>query len=35
MLLCAALIVLVDRGQPRVTKLAEERDAIRLSHDAF
>lgn len=35
MLLCAELIVLVDRGQPRVTKLAHERGAIRVSHDAF
>ena len=35
MLLCAALIVLVDRGQPRVTKLAEARGAIRISHEAF
>lgn len=31
MLACADLIVLVDRGQPRVTKLAVERDAIRLT----
>ena len=31
MLACADLIVLVDRGQPRVTKLAVERDAIRLA----
>ena len=31
MLACAELIVLFDRGQPRVTKLAEARDAIRLT----
>jgi len=30
MLACAGLIVLIDRGQPRVTKLAQERDAIRI-----
>lgn len=35
MLLCAELIVLVDRGQPRITKLAHERGAIRIAHDAF
>ena len=31
MLACAELIVLIDRGQPRVTKLAGARDAIRLA----
>lgn len=31
MLACAELIVLIDRGQPRVTKLAEAREAIRLT----
>ena len=35
MLACSELIVLFDRGQPRVTKLAQERDAIRLSHEAL